>query len=759
MSPPPCRRSVRRGALVALVCFLLVPGTGALPSIRFAFSILSADYRDLDGDRDPFPDTGETGRVRFTVRIADRAQTGVTFVLVSSDPDVACITERRVAIGDLAAGQILTVGSLDPSLPGFTFQSSDALNSPSGADAARIELCLRVDANEIGALSDPVCTSLLADVDQPPGVTQTFVPGPDGVPGSTDDGTLLENFDTDRDADGLFTVNDTFLINDAGTGRTEHGFYQRGSNPPAGAGAVPGIACGGFRTPADGNPACILDPDFPMDWHLHCPPNATDCPNVETGTCAEGCSYATPHDGQKALSFPNSLHMGAHFDPMSSWNGDTTHLRALQGFVSAPLNLALFPRPGDLELSMFQIADLMDNNGMSPSNTFHCLDCGDVQVQIDRDSDPAVDDWGSWDNLAPFQNGYDHVRQAWSVYGSYYCEFTPADTGMAPPAPRGAHETMCFPQGVWSHCGTVRGTVAASTGDCPGPGIVDPSGTGVWVQTRFDLGSYLGQRIRIRWIGSTWMMDGSAGSYLDLTCGWGCTFTTDDGWWLDDIQLGGVLASQASPLPDTRPAPPTSCPALCPDVDDDGYGSPGSALCPAGSTTDCNDLDTRVHPGAAEICDGLDDNCDGVIPSVEADADNDGWRVCGGDCDDADPWTYPDAPEANDGRDNQCPGSLGFGAIDEISGSAGFSSATRPDDFCWQGQHWATSYLVARSTQGDFARDCVTLQSVVSCVSDPTLPPLGGVFFYLVRAQAPHFGSWGQDSSGKERMGICGLVP
>ena len=758
MGRRPCRSPVRRSALVAILSCVLVSVIGALPVTQHPFLIVSADYRDLDGDRDPFPDTGETGRVRFTIQNADRSLTGATFVLVSSDPDVACITERRVTVGDLGPGQILTVGSLDPALPGFTFRASDALNSPTGADPARIDLCLRVVASETGALSEPVCTFLPADVDQPAGVAQDFVPGPDGVPETADDGIVLESFDRDRDGDGLYTINDTFGIADAGTGRTEHGSYLRGSNSPAGPGTVAAIACGGFRTFAEGNAACLLDPDYPMDWHLHCPPGATDCPNTESGACIGGCSFGTPQDGQKALSLPNSLHMGAHFDPLSSGNGDTTHLRALEAFVSAPINLALVPRSGDLKLSMFQIADLMDNNGVSPSNTFHCLDCGDVQVQIDRDPDPGADDWGSWDRLVPFQNGYDHQRQAWSVFGSYYCEFTPADTGAASPAPRGVHETMCFPEGVWSHCGTVRGTTAGSTGDCPGPGIVDPSGKGVWVETRFDLGPYFGQRIRIRWIGSTWMMDGSSNTYQDYGCEWSCP-VADDGWWLDDIRISGVLSSQVSPLPDTRPAPATTCPALCSDVDGDGYGSPGGTVCSAGSTSDCNDLDPRVHPGAVETCDGLDDDCDGAIPAVETDADADGWRVCAGDCDDAYRATYPGAPEINDGLDNQCAGSFGFGLIDEISGSISFANGAAPDQFCWPGQSGASAYTVARSSRGTFAQDCATFGTIDTCTSDPARPPPGGIVFYLVRAQSPHVGSWGADSSGKERTGVCGLVP
>jgi hypothetical protein len=71
----------------------------------------------------------------------------------------------------------------------------------------------------------------------------------------------------------------------------------------------------------------------------------------------------------------------------------------------------------------------------------------------------------------PFENVYDHIPYIWSHYGPNlnYCTFTPTDTGSAPPAPRGVHETMCWPLGIWSHCGNAWGT--DSTWGCPGPGV------------------------------------------------------------------------------------------------------------------------------------------------------------------------------------------------------------------------------------------------------------------------------------------------
>ena len=78
---------------------------------------------------------------------------------------------------------------------------------------------------------------------------------------------------------------------------------------------------------------------------------------------------------------------------------------------------------------------------------------------------------------------------------------------------------------------------------------------------------------------------------------------------------------------------------------------------------DCNDQDSAVHPGAQEICDALDNNCDGQIDEG-FDVDEDTYTVCGpdgvadtedDDCDDNVAAVNPGAvEEACDGIDNDC---------------------------------------------------------------------------------------------------------
>jgi len=94
---------------------------------------------------------------------------------------------------------------------------------------------------------------------------------------------------------------------------------------------------------------------------------------------------------------------------------------------------------------------------------------------------------------------------------------------------------------------------------------------------------------------------------------------------------------------------------------DDDDSAPGPVDADGDGRTvliDCDDSDPEVYPGAPELDNGIDDNCDGQIDEgFDPDSDGDGYSSAP-DCDDEDPSVYPGAPElCGNGVDEDCSGS------------------------------------------------------------------------------------------------------
>ena len=132
------------------------------------------------------------------------------------------------------------------------------------------------------------------------------------------------------------------------------------------------------------------------------------------------------------------------------------------------------------------------------------------------------------------------------------------------------------------------------------------------------------------------------------------------------------------------------------DVDGDGFSA----------AEDCDDNDASVFPGATEVCDGVDNNCEngvdeGVASTWYTDEDGDGFgnpydssEACdqpagavpsGTDCDDADPDVYPSAPEVCNGLDDNCDGQSDEGLSSRWypdDDTDGFGDTERGEDLC-----------------------------------------------------------------------------
>ena len=129
------------------------------------------------------------------------------------------------------------------------------------------------------------------------------------------------------------------------------------------------------------------------------------------------------------------------------------------------------------------------------------------------------------------------------------------------------------------------------------------------------------------------------------------------------------------------------------DADGDGYGDPASVSTACeqpsdhvASAGDCDDTDSAVSPVGVEVCNGVDDDCDGATDDDDApadpatwyeDLDGDGYGgtttasacdapagyvAAAGDCDDGDTAFHPGATETDcsDPEDYNCDGSTGY---------------------------------------------------------------------------------------------------
>ncbi|WPB80239.1 MopE-related protein [Archangium violaceum] len=138
------------------------------------------------------------------------------------------------------------------------------------------------------------------------------------------------------------------------------------------------------------------------------------------------------------------------------------------------------------------------------------------------------------------------------------------------------------------------------------------------------------------------------------------------------------------------------------DGDGDGHGDPTltEEACTASpgfvpDSTDCDDFNPDIHPDAAEVCNGLDDNCDGVVDE----GDPEGGGVCTtgepGVCS-AGTWSCvsgvltctsltPPSEEVCDGLDNSC-----NGVVDEGNPGGLLPCSTGQKGVCGEGVTYCT---------------------------------------------------------------------
>ena len=205
--------------------------------------------------------------------------------------------------------------------------------------------------------------------------------------------------------------------------------------------------------------------------------------------------------------------------------------------------------------------------------------------------------------------------------------------------------------------------------------------------------------------------------------GWGTDDNTTDGWKVIDCSNPDPLryVDQTGDCDDSDPNISPDATEICDELDNncsgtvddeeivpdyqtyadddgDGFGDAGTVVTdcqtPDGfvlDAGDCDDSNAAVNPAAAELCDGIDNDCFGGIDNDAQDelewyqdVDEDGYGggdpiySCvapegstyvnlGGDCDESDPEINPGADEICDTLDNDCNGEVDDDPVDGTS--------------------------------------------------------------------------------------------
>jgi hypothetical protein len=524
---------------------------------------------------DGVPDPGELTSVRLTLNntsIDPRTATAMALDnlvvgMRAETPSVGCTPRASVYMGTMAAGATgiqTPAGALsfivDPANPGP--------GRSSGAQQARASFIVTARADGIEGLTNPPTFEVFVDYDQ---ILAPLAPAAcPQVPTVDGPGVLCETFDTNRNASpGIqFTrlsigADPNDPLRAIGDPNDDILGYTMDANPsPTG---TAGAIC-----PPDnqGFVGCQAPVSEENDWHLHSP---YEHPGASYDVGGLGPGVGAP-DGGKAHSGFRSLHMGRHLDPTSTL-GDTMRLRQVSAFVLDQHPDAgtpgIIPGPAST-LEFWHMIAVLDDERLSDGFFFGSTAGGQVQASV-LGQDGR---YGKWQRLTPSFNGYDTtIQNTISLCGFDPTDdsFPPSDWSFCETGPLYAHKGDPF--GSDPNCIVDTNNDDPAHKDCgdisctPGPGCTETgtTGLGVWTRSAFNLSSFAGAQVRLRWIGMNeggWSF-GTQRSLLEPDPG-GQVYQYmegDDGWWVDDIKLTDLRAAPSPRTPDTATGLST-CPAL-----------------------------------------------------------------------------------------------------------------------------------------------------------------------------------------------------
>jgi hypothetical protein len=523
-----------------------------------------------NGDDDGWADSNET--VDMEIVVANKSGVDVTGLiarLVTNDPKIDCIVNPTVEIGDLPDGESAHSGER------FTFRVGDIDRTGQGLgpeDDYSAEFTVIMSSDQFEAIISPQSVTIDLDLD---------------ASGGSGPHTFIESFAT-----GDFGAFTTMNMDD---GRNSYSM-------------------------SDGWRCQYNDPDW---WYANSyPPDPDDCYLAATPTQAAAYFWQIDSDvaGTNSRSYDDdghSAYMGIYLPANEWW---TTPCATLEAFgTHEPINLGWdkiceesreVPCDSDSdcippacstcnpsgeqcvgaepELTFKHQVSLMDWRH-SGADYLTSGDSGVVAVQLaDADSDGAPN--GDWIKIYAYYNDYDQQRHQWWTN----CMFDPTDDGNteddyfdpSDPNRRLGPSSTCAPEYNFSYSGDTDAdyapcNVGGAREECSG--LHGHTGTGTWVESKFNLQRFRGRRVRLRFL-TTALKVGSGENWEEVAA-WN-PGPWDDGWWIDDIQIKDALDSYASLSNDDKDNSAladcgVSCNTVTPDLDADPAGgllSPGQVV-------------------------------------------------------------------------------------------------------------------------------------------------------------------------------------
>jgi len=511
-------------ALTALVLSILPGWTAEVRVVGWAL---------LDnGDGDGFADSGETVELRLTLRNdSSSSLEGVQARLATDDAEIERIFNPVVRVGDIDAGATITLPVK------FRFKVADVERDTVYEDfSAALRLTLTASGSRLLSLApNPIVLQLDLDA-AAAGTPGVFFEG-------FEDGTLGAMAPMNLDA-GKFSAeaSDGYRCQYADPDWIWSNTYRStldcwlGSTSESHGEEF-------FWNIVDGQSLTVQGRSF------------TGHHSVWMGVLVGGVTTGAPGGGGGGGP-KQTIVEGSRFGYM------TTPMGVLEGVVTdGPIHLAAGKicevtrttacqddgdcPEGELcldavpELAFKHQISLPDYRVVNTSGPLRSADGGVVQAQVVT---PGGVPRGDWRTLVAYQNGYDQQRE--DNYTN--CFFDPIDDGNTEDdfydgSVRLGPSSLCYDQWVFAYLGdTDEAFNEANVGNSDGPGLEGENGLGTWVESRFDLSAYEGQRILIRFI-SSGIKAGTGETYEDIFM-WNPT-PADDGWFIDDITVTGTMDS------------------------------------------------------------------------------------------------------------------------------------------------------------------------------------------------------------------------